>query len=288
MNNYEQNALLFYLRLLLERKITIISIVIISVTISIIIALMLPSIYQSSVLVAPVSKNSNSSPLSGMSSQLGGLVGIGDIGLSGGDVTETSKSLAYLKSRNFKYQIIKELNLTPLLFKELWNENTKSWRVTEKDVPTLWDAHKEFSELISVDEDKITGLITLSVEWEDPNTAALIVKAMIKRINDELQQDAVQESKVNLEYLYEQVRNTQIVEIKATFNQLIEQELKKSMLANSNVEFAFKIIDPAIIPQERIKPKRSLIVVLGFILGTFASIIYVIMMNAYAIFKRTE
>ncbi len=39
------------------------------------------------------------------------------------------------------------------------------------------------------------------------------------------------------------------------------------MVASTREEYAFKVIDPAIPPEKKIKPKRSLIVILGFILG---------------------
>ena len=69
---------------------------------------------------------------------------------------------------------------------------------------------------------------------------------------------------------------------------LIEMEMKTSMLANSSLEYAFKVIDPAIAPQKRIKPKRALIVILGGILGVFLSIMLVIALNTYNAFKEAD
>jgi len=285
---YEQNVIVFYTRLLLKRKLLIISIVTFSVAISVAVALSLTPIYQSSVLVAPVSQDNNSNKLSALSSQLGGLVDVGGLGLSGGSVTDTVKSLAFLESRNFKYQIIEELNLAPLLFSELWDENTDTWLVPESEFPTLWDTHEEFEDLFSVETDTMSGLVTLKIEWDDPETAAKIASTMIKRINDKLRQAAMAKSAENLNYLYAQVKNTQVFEVKNALNQLIEMEMKTSMLANSSLEYAFKVIDPAIAPQKRIKPKRALIVILGGILGVFSSIMLVIALNTYNAFKEAD
>ncbi len=39
------------------------------------------------------------------------------------------------------------------------------------------------------------------------------------------------------------------------------------MFANVNKEYAFKVIDPALVPEQAVKPKRALILVLGVMLG---------------------
>lgn len=46
------------------------------------------------------------------------------------------------------------------------------------------------------------------------------------------------------------------------------------MLAKSREEYSFKIIDPPVVPEERIKPKRRLIVMLGFIIGFFLAVFF--------------
>jgi len=48
---------------------------------------------------------------------------------------------------------------------------------------------------------------------------------------------------------------------------LLESELPKLMLAKGNEEFAFKIVDPAVSPKHRVRPKRALTAVIGTILG---------------------
>ena len=56
------------------------------------------------------------------------------------------------------------------------------------------------------------------------------------------------------------------------FYQLIEEQTKTIMLANVRKDYVFKTIDPAIIPEEKDKPKRALIVILGTMLGGMLSI----------------
>jgi len=48
---------------------------------------------------------------------------------------------------------------------------------------------------------------------------------------------------------------------------LIEQETKTLMLANARTEYAFTIVDPAVAPEVRIQPKRTLMALGGLVAG---------------------
>lgn len=48
---------------------------------------------------------------------------------------------------------------------------------------------------------------------------------------------------------------------------MIEAQTKTKMLANTQEEYAFRILDKAVVPEEKIRPKRTLIVVLGVMIG---------------------
>jgi capsular polysaccharide biosynthesis protein len=60
------------------------------------------------------------------------------------------------------------------------------------------------------------------------------------------------------------------------FYQLIEQQTKTIMLAEVSLEYVLKTIDPANAPEEKAKPKRALIVVLGTMLGGMLSVLIVL------------
>ena len=52
-------------------------------------------------------------------------------------------------------------------------------------------------------------------------------------------------------------------DMRAVLYNLLESEKQKAMLANVNEDFALEVIDPAVTPETREKPKRKLIVALG-------------------------
>jgi LPS O-antigen subunit length determinant protein (WzzB/FepE family) len=48
---------------------------------------------------------------------------------------------------------------------------------------------------------------------------------------------------------------------------LIEEQTKTLMLANVRDEYVFSTVDPAVVPELKDKPKRSLIVAVAIVLG---------------------
>jgi uncharacterized protein involved in exopolysaccharide biosynthesis len=53
---------------------------------------------------------------------------------------------------------------------------------------------------------------------------------------------------------------------------LILEEIKKITLAKTTKDFAFRVLDPAVIPLERHGPQKRLIILFGTIIGFVISI----------------
>ena len=64
--------------------------------------------------------------------------------------------------------------------------------------------------------------------------------------------------------------------METVFYQLIEEQTKSMMLTKVKAEYVLKTIDPAQVPDEKAKPKRALIVVLGTMLGGMLSVLIVL------------
>ena len=67
-----------------------------------------------------------------------------------------------------------------------------------------------------------------------------------------------------------------LADMQTIFYQLIEEQTKTIMLAEVSSEYVLKTIDPANSPDEKAKPKRALIVVLGTMLGGILSVLIVL------------
>ena len=118
-------------------------------------------------------------------------------------------------------------------------------------------------------------MVVLSISWHDPEKAQLWANRLVAVFNEHMRSQAVDEATKSIDYLNKQLAQTSVMEMQQMLYSLIEDSTKKIMLANVRSEYAFKVIDPAVVPERKIKPKRSLIVILGFVIGFFMAIFFV-------------
>lgn len=257
---------------------------------SILFAISQPNIYQADVLLAPVAEDSQ---MSGTASQLGGIAAMAGINLGGGQATSrVDLALETLKSRKFTQAFIEQRDiLVPLMALERWDSSTgeivlepslydsesKKWirPVAEgKSVtPTAWEAYKMFSVIVDYEKVKTSGFIKLSVQSQSPFLAQQWATWLVDDLNQWLKKEDIKEFKANISYIEDKLRQTNISEMQKVFYQLVEEQTKKLMLAEVQDEYVFKVIDPAVVPEEKSAPSRALICVLGTFLGGFLALL---------------
>jgi len=235
------------------------------------ISLLLPNIYRAEVVM--VAAQSEDDKGGGLTSALGGLASLAGVSLGGGGSVE--ENLAVLKSRDFLWQFAQEKKLMPILFEDEWDAARKTWKESDPHKqPGQMDVYRLFSGLLTVSQDKKSPLITVSVEWRDAQLAAEWANELVTRLNAYLAQRTITRSENNLKYLNEELTRTPIEEMRKTLFDLIASEQKNAMLAHTQKEFAFRVIDPALVPDKKAKPKRALIVILAGLAATFFAIIW--------------
>lgn len=258
---------------------------------SVIYALSLPDVYKSEALLAPVSDNAGLK----IPGQLGGLAALAGVNLSGmGGGDKTELALEIIKSREFLSRFIEKHDLyIPIMAANGWNRyennllidpeiydvNAKKWvrKVEEpfKPKPSLLEVHKELLNLLSISQDKASGMIKIGFEHYSPYLAKKIVDELIKSINDEMRQRDLVDAERSISYLNKQIDQTALSDVKVMLFSLIEEQTKIIMLANVREEYVVKTIDSAVIAEQKIKPKRAIIVILSIMFGLMGSIMYV-------------
>jgi len=174
-----------------------------------------------------------------------------------------------LKTREFTDAFIKDEQLLPVLFSDMWDPQKQTWHVKDqKDAPTLRRAYQVFDGNIrTISQDKKTGLITLAIEWKDPEEAARWANLLVERLNQHERQVAIGEAEKSLAYLKNQLNQTSVLEMQQSIYRLIDAQTKNIMLANARDQYALNVIDPAVVPEVPNKPKKKIIVAFGAIAG---------------------
>ena len=263
-------------------------------------ALSQPNTYKAEAVLASAN-DSKSGGLAAMASQFGGLASLAGISLGGGGTDSKAMALATLQSRQFLNAFIHKYDLlVPLMAGEKWNPSTDTLQLnpeiydTQSKIwirevepgktpePTDWEAYKEFKKIIAVSESKDNGLVTLSITHLSPTIAKQWVDWLVIDLNAWVKKQSLDEARRNISYLEEQIERTSISDMQSVFYQLIEEQTKNLMLAQVQDEFAFKIIDPAVVPEEKAGPKRALICVLAVLLGGMLGMGIVLIRFAFA------
>ena len=262
---------------------------------SIIYAINQPNIYRATTLLAPASEQGGAGGLAKMAGQFGGLASLAGINLGSGGTDRTGLALEVLKSRVFIENFIaKHQLLVPLMAANNWDVNsntltiddevynveTKAWlrevKAPKKTEPSSWEAFEAFKEILSVNTDKESGMVTLAIEHYSPEVASQWLLWLVDDINSTIREQDKVEAQNSIDYLSNKLQETQLADMQTVFYQLIEEQTKTIMLAEVSKEYVLKTIDPANAPEEKAKPKRALIVVLGTILGGILSVLIVL------------
>ena len=287
--------------LLWDKKYLIGSITFIFSFFSILYALWLPNIYSSKSVLHPVIDDATEvNALSSMASKYGGLAAATGISLPQNvGVSKTAVMIATINSREFFSHLLTFDNIKLNLFAtkaynpetkaieydpKIYNPETKKWIEGE---PTDLEVYKMYGKVLSLNEDKVSGLITISIDHQSPIFAKDFLELIIYEINDIMRNRDIVESTESLEFLTSQLSKTPQSDIKFSINQLIETQLKKQMLTKVRKYYILNPIDAPFIPEEKSEPKRSEIVILFTILGLIFSIIIVMYRNFNKIINKT-
>jgi uncharacterized protein involved in exopolysaccharide biosynthesis len=220
--------------------------------------------FRSSVLAAPTAQTLPTSGLATLASQFAGVAALTGFNMQSG--TPTAEAIATLKSRAFTERFMREHNLLPILYADDWDSEAQAWREPD-DAPTLWKAYTRFDGMRGIEQELETGMVRVTVDWSDAKLAAQWANSLVADVNEILRSRAIEESRKNLEFLQAELAKSSAVPLQATLYGLVENEMKNSMLASVRQEYAFRVVDPALVSEKPYWPNRLLFAALGLGLG---------------------
>ena len=287
---------------LYEGKRIFLSVVSIFSLAALIYSLSLPNIYQSSALLSPIESQNG---INQTIKNYGGLASLAGINLQSqtGD-SKTTKAISKLGTLSFfEDNILPNIFLPDLLAVESWDVTSNSFNYNkdlydadkgiwvrdfsypQSQVPSAQEAFHTFIENLKISTDLETGFVTLSIKHHSPFIAKLWAELVVKEINDFFRIKDQAEAQAALEYLNMQIAQTSFAEIKQVIAQLLQQKTQQLTLIEVSDFYVFEYIDPPVVMETKSEPKRSIICILGALIGFIVGII-IVLIRHYAL--KTE
>ncbi len=230
--------LLDYWRVIWKRRKVILYLLLISVISTAVVSLLMTPIYQAKATLMPVE-----SAQGRFSAALGALQNIPFFGGAVGGAlgkTATDKLVSILNSRTVTEEVIKKLDLVPIIFADKWDSQKGQWET--KKPPTLQDATRALqNEIVKIADDR-KGLISITAEYKNPKVAADIANEYTLALHHFLNVNAISLAKRNRIFLEKQLEITKVDLNKIEDELKTYQTRKKIAAMDAQAEAAIKAL----------------------------------------------
>ncbi len=210
--------------------------------------------------------------LSALANQVSSIANLSAFGLGGN--SERGETIALLKSRYLAQRVIEKHKLMDVLF-------PPSQRKAGDKPPSMWAAVRKFTgSVMSVDEDRLSGVITVTCQWTDAKTAANWVNLVVAEANLVSRERAIADADRGIGFLQKELESTQSMEVREAIFRLIEAQMSQRMLANVRADYVVRVIDPATVADWPSRPRRMLVVAGAMLFGGFIAAVIVLVLAA--------
>ena len=248
-------------------------------------SLLMPNIYTGTAKILPPQSSQSSSVNAIMLAQLGGLTGAAGAALGLKD--PNALYLAMLKSRNIMEKIVRRFDLQ-----------------TVYEAKTMTDTLNALEKESTISSSK-DGVIVVEVDDNDPQRAAALANAYIEELNKLMQTFALTEASQRGQFFENQMKpakdkltdaeitldrtpNTSLQYMDALRNlryqegiyDILARQFAAAKLDEAKDSPLIQILDNAIPPEKKSKPKRSLIVILATLAAFFLAVVWAFIKEA--------
>lgn len=294
-NGMEIN-LMEYCTIVWRRRAIVAAFVIAGAIISIAASFISAETYRASAVITPVKSQDSSmgGGISTLAQQFGGLAGI-----SLPDAGSNSEIVSLLSSNILREKVLKRKGVMQMIFADRWDEGRKEWSGEGESSllsavrpnasaagpapaggapPTLWEGIRRLKEMVSVVQSARENTITITADAPRAETAARTVEYILDTLNEHMSSEAQRVARVNRAYLESELKSAADPIIRQKIYGLVARQIEMDMMAEVKENFAFKVIDPPMVPDRRISPRRTRMVGAGtgasLIIGIFAAFLF--------------
>lgn len=285
-------------KLLLKRKISIISSISTVMLISLLALIFLvPNQFTSSAVLLSADDTDSDMDLLQRYSGLASIAGI-SVGMDSKD--KTLEAIEIIQSHDFFVNsVLKNIKLHDLMAVKRWDPKNNIISYNKKDfdpdsgvwvrkvkfpkkiIPSSQEAHKEYLDILNIDYDKKTGFVLISITHQSPYIAKNWLDLIISEINRTMRSDEREKTKKSLEFLEKESQKVQFSEINDAVATLQQKEMKSLMLIEVNEEYVFRVVSSPLVPEKKSGPNKIIYLILIFIFFTVLIILFSVFREIY-------
>lgn len=286
-NNTESREIFELFYYLFSKKWTIIKLAFILAICLSVIALLLPKEWESDAILVNV--DSGTAPSQSGASAIGGIAQLAGINLNTSTASRLNMSLYTILSRDFFRHLITfenvkrdllaikgfdEKTFTPIFDAGSYDINNNKWI----DEPSFFRSYKVYRESVSAAflDDKSAQFLIVRVRHRSPIFAKELVDLIVREVNEQQRFNDIKEADASLEYLQDQLNQTEQINIKSSISSLIENQIKTKMFANVRTDYIIKPIDNSYVPELRSSPQRTRFVLTNTCIGIFIFLVFLV------------
>lgn len=257
---------------------------------SIIYSLLVTPIYQASTALTHSSTMTRSQSSSSSLEQVASFVQSGT-GSTGGMSTEAKIAIERINSKDYFQRIYNNPILLSCLYTkcDISKLNDSPAEDMEFLKPNFMPAYRKFRSMFTIFNN--VDIVTFSFKHHSPETAFIFLNWLVQDSNNYIRDYDVSKANNTIKFLNSTLSQTKNLELQKLISALIQKEIQTLALSEKTEYFAFEIVDSVYLPEDRIFPKRSLIVLTTFFLSIFLSITILVLEKVFSIrafFKDLE
>lgn len=235
--------------------------------ISIFYSLSKPNIFLAETVLLPKSNITVASNLGGLAS-LGGFTGF----LS--QDTDIQKIKALLNSDELSRNFVEKYDLLPMIYFDKWDSVIGEWNVEDStQIPTSQTGGAYFKKyILSFNYDDASSLLRIGIKWKEPEVAYELLKQFVDYFYQSLETNDLKKLEVEQSFYREKIQHASNTEVKLELVKALSESVKAEVFVGQNF---FTVIDPPVVPIEKVEPKRKIIVAAGAVFGAIFGLLFV-------------
>ena len=230
--------------------------------------------YRAQAIVTPVPPEEGISMGTGSAGDMAGGLGEGIVSLLGGGggadtVTLAQRYTAIMNSYAFTTDLVNKYHL---------EHNIIGVRSKHAPTVTKWSIHTMIADRFSTEYAFKSGNLTLYFMDPSPAEAQRVLGYYLDSLRDKLRNEEVQAGASAAASLEEEVRKSSDALLQTQLYELMARQIQREKIAQVQSDFAFKVVEPPVVPDNYFEPKArdnavlaasiTFVIVCAWILGS--------------------